>query len=277
LKFCSYKIQLRVADSTGEATFLLLGYSADSIMPITAADLRRSFPADGSGFPPQIDMFRDLTLTFELQQPGRPRPGSFADFRVTRIFDLPASFGSRRSYSRLSKPTLDAPVKANEISRGACMNSPGLGAGSLGFSSPPQTPVAGCSTVNCGYSHKKQWGHIHLPSPPEISAGVLPTPDKADGLPRSFDSAAKHDSTSKRRSSGSTASEMGSPSDSEVEADADSDNEPISKRKARLNVARPSEGEVASDSDNEPISHIQAHLEKTRPRRVRKARKKLDL
>ncbi|CAN0837784.1 hypothetical protein LINGRAHAP2_LOCUS1897 [Linum grandiflorum] len=140
-----YKIQFRVVDSTGEATFLLLGYSVDSIMPITVADMCRSCPSDGSGFPPQIEMFRDLNLTFELQQPGRPRSGSFADFRVNRIFDLPASFGSRkgRSYSRFSKPTPERLLGVSETGSGGC--SPELGTGSLDLSSPQKTTAKGYS------------------------------------------------------------------------------------------------------------------------------------
>ncbi|CAN0846024.1 hypothetical protein LINGRAHAP2_LOCUS4254 [Linum grandiflorum] len=66
-------------------------------MPLTASELRRAFPCDGPEFPPQIEMFRNLKLTFEVQQPGRPRPGAFADFRVSKIIDLPASFGPRKA------------------------------------------------------------------------------------------------------------------------------------------------------------------------------------
>ncbi|CAN1187183.1 Replication protein A 70 kDa DNA-binding subunit B, partial [Linum perenne] len=109
--FLTYKIHLRVSDPTAEATFLLLGYSADAIMPLSAAELRHAFPCDGPNFPPQIEMFRNLELTFEVQQPGRPCPGTFVDFRVNKIFDLPSSFGLRkpRSSGKYISATVDSP------------------------------------------------------------------------------------------------------------------------------------------------------------------------
>ncbi|CAN0871851.1 hypothetical protein LINGRAHAP2_LOCUS9958 [Linum grandiflorum] len=176
-------------------------------MPLSASELRRAFPCDGPDLPPQIEMFRNLDLTFEVQQPGRPRPGSFADFRISKIIDLPASFGPRKARSfghylpvvggspqdrflnvsvclfqgffyLFSHPycfACRAPGGSSQVLGSPSVqliqgSSPSLGVGSLSLASPPAT--------NLNPTPGKQTG---LPCSHQ---DVLPTPEKEPTLPR---------------------------------------------------------------------------------------------
>ncbi|CAN1217755.1 Replication protein A 70 kDa DNA-binding subunit C, partial [Linum perenne] len=235
-----YKIHLRVSDPTAEATFLLLGYSADAIMPLSAAELRHAFPCDGPNFPPQIEMFRNLELTFEVQQPGRPCPGTFVDFRVNKIFDLPSSFGLRkpRSSGKYISATVDSPrysssrvfgTPPSEIGHGS---PPSLGIGNLALASP-----ASCQPA-ADHCHSKETGSVLLPSSLYPPRAILPTPDKAPSCPRAYDSTPTTQSSLKRQTPDSPTSKLDLASYSDVEDALNSDDESVAQFEARLKRAR---------------------------------------
>ncbi|CAN1254537.1 Replication protein A 70 kDa DNA-binding subunit B [Linum perenne] len=235
-----YKIHLRVSDATAEATFILLGYSADAIMPINAAELRRAFPYDGPDFPPQIEMFRNLELTFELQQPGRPRPGAFADFRVSKILDLPTSFGPRhprssiRSLSSVAESSRDSSSRVldNPSADPVHNSSPSLGVGRLALSSPPANEPAEA------YFMRERTGCLALPSPPNSSNVVLATPEKNPSLPSASEPTPTTPSSAKRQTPDSAVSKLDSLSGSDVEPALDSDDESIAQMQARIKRTR---------------------------------------
>ncbi|CAN0925737.1 hypothetical protein LINGRAHAP2_LOCUS34928 [Linum grandiflorum] len=91
---------MQASDSTGSATFLLLGKKADSIMSIPAAELFRAFPGDDFMLPPPIEELRGQTLTFEVRLPRSIRPGVYAEFNISRVWDL----ASRKSLPPRIKP-----------------------------------------------------------------------------------------------------------------------------------------------------------------------------
>ncbi|CAN1172161.1 Replication protein A 70 kDa DNA-binding subunit B, partial [Linum perenne] len=94
-----YKIQLEVYDDSGESTFVLLGSSADSVMPVSASDLCRSFPLDSCVLPPDIKNLEGLHLTFEVVLPQHNNAGFQSDIRVHRILDMPRQLNDAPSGS----------------------------------------------------------------------------------------------------------------------------------------------------------------------------------
>ncbi|CAN1143558.1 hypothetical protein LINPERPRIM_LOCUS26575, partial [Linum perenne] len=87
-----YKIKMRASDDSGTATFVLLGRTTDYVMPVSAADLVRAFPAIESTLPPPIEKLRQRILTFEVRVPLNPRPGATGDFNVSRVWGLEQAF-----------------------------------------------------------------------------------------------------------------------------------------------------------------------------------------
>ncbi|CAN1194281.1 hypothetical protein LINPERHAP2_LOCUS42480 [Linum perenne] len=53
---CRYRIQLYVSDATAETIFVLLGLSAERIMPLSAIELARAYPDDYGDLPPPISV-----------------------------------------------------------------------------------------------------------------------------------------------------------------------------------------------------------------------------
>ncbi|CAN0900856.1 hypothetical protein LINGRAHAP2_LOCUS21070 [Linum grandiflorum] len=51
-----YRLKFNVSDSTATTTFVLLGYTADRIMPISASELALAYPADYGPLPPTLQL-----------------------------------------------------------------------------------------------------------------------------------------------------------------------------------------------------------------------------
>ncbi|CAN1783364.1 hypothetical protein LINPERHAP1_LOCUS16262 [Linum perenne] len=86
-----YRIKLTVEDHSGLANFILLGRSADQILPITAAQLARAYPNEDGTFPPPIEALLQATATFEVRLARNSRPNVFGEFQVSRVWDLQPS------------------------------------------------------------------------------------------------------------------------------------------------------------------------------------------
>ncbi|CAN1801866.1 hypothetical protein LINPERHAP1_LOCUS23139, partial [Linum perenne] len=83
-----YRIKLFVEDHSGLANFILLGRSADQILPISVAQLARAYPNEDGTFPPPIESLRQATATFEVRLARNSRPNVFGEFQVSRVWDL---------------------------------------------------------------------------------------------------------------------------------------------------------------------------------------------
>ncbi|CAN1818088.1 Replication protein A 70 kDa DNA-binding subunit B, partial [Linum perenne] len=83
-----YRLKLIVSDNTAEATFVLLGMTAERIMPIPAAVLVRAYPNDYGRFPPAIDFLVDQNVEFEVQLPRFSHANPFGDFTICTISGL---------------------------------------------------------------------------------------------------------------------------------------------------------------------------------------------
>ncbi|CAN1797454.1 Replication protein A 70 kDa DNA-binding subunit E [Linum perenne] len=86
-----YRIKLMVEDHSGLANFILLGRSADLILPITAAQLARAYPNEDGTLPPPIEALLQATATFEVRLARNSRPNVLGEFQVSRVWDLQPS------------------------------------------------------------------------------------------------------------------------------------------------------------------------------------------
>ncbi|CAN0898453.1 Replication protein A 70 kDa DNA-binding subunit B, partial [Linum grandiflorum] len=85
-----YRLKLFVSDPTTQATFMLLGHTADRYMPITAAELAAAYPNAYGELPPPIQVLVGQRLTFEVHLPPRGFANAYSDFRISRIWGLHA-------------------------------------------------------------------------------------------------------------------------------------------------------------------------------------------
>jgi len=115
-KHC-FKIRFVVSDETASAHFLLLGKTAENIIPATADDLFRNFPRLDDCLPPELELFLGKEFTFDVQLPRHAYGLEDADFRINNMsgVDLP----SRRSqlHTLMSSPRTQAsqPVTSERL------------------------------------------------------------------------------------------------------------------------------------------------------------------
>ncbi|CAN1122175.1 hypothetical protein LINPERHAP2_LOCUS1223 [Linum perenne] len=83
-----YRLKLIVSDSTTEASFVLLGMTAERILPISAAELVRAYPNDFGSFPPAIKFLVGQNVEFEVQLPKFNHSNPFGDFKICNIHGL---------------------------------------------------------------------------------------------------------------------------------------------------------------------------------------------
>ncbi|CAN1250933.1 hypothetical protein LINPERPRIM_LOCUS7571, partial [Linum perenne] len=83
-----YRLKLIVSDSTTEASFILLGMTAEKLLPISAAELVRAYPHDYGSFPPAIDFMIGQRVEFEVQLPKFSHSNPFGDFKICNISGL---------------------------------------------------------------------------------------------------------------------------------------------------------------------------------------------
>ncbi|CAN0846072.1 hypothetical protein LINGRAHAP2_LOCUS4275 [Linum grandiflorum] len=79
---------LMVEDHTTEATFVLLGMTADRILPITATDLARAYPDEYGPLPPVLQLLLGQQVTFEVYLPRNVRINTYEDIRISKIRGL---------------------------------------------------------------------------------------------------------------------------------------------------------------------------------------------
>ncbi|CAN1357594.1 hypothetical protein LINPERPRIM_LOCUS44232, partial [Linum perenne] len=103
-----FKIHLDVEDPTGATTLLLLGFTAETTLQITAAGLCRSFPDESFGFPPQLQHFFGKTLTFEVQLPQVSYVAKQSSLLITKVFNLPRMSPHKRPLSCTTPTTPQA-------------------------------------------------------------------------------------------------------------------------------------------------------------------------
>ncbi|CAN1173377.1 hypothetical protein LINPERHAP2_LOCUS30638 [Linum perenne] len=103
-----YRLTLIVSDETTQASFILLGLTAEKILPIPAADLVRAYPNDFGSFPPAIKFMIGQTVEFEVQLPKFTHSNPFGDFKICNIFGL--AIPRADLVSGLPQPTPLAPL-----------------------------------------------------------------------------------------------------------------------------------------------------------------------
>ncbi|CAN1750777.1 hypothetical protein LINPERHAP1_LOCUS4144, partial [Linum perenne] len=86
--FLRYRLKLIVSDSTTEASFILLGMTAEKLLPISAAELVRAYPHDFGSFPPAIKFMIGQRVEFEVQLPKFSHSNPFGDFKICNISGL---------------------------------------------------------------------------------------------------------------------------------------------------------------------------------------------
>ncbi|CAN0847831.1 hypothetical protein LINGRAHAP2_LOCUS5200 [Linum grandiflorum] len=77
-----------VEDYTTKATFVLLGMTADRIVPITVTDLARAYPNEYGPLPPVLQLLLGQQVTFEVHLPRNVRINTYEDIRISKIWDL---------------------------------------------------------------------------------------------------------------------------------------------------------------------------------------------
>ncbi|CAN1226088.1 hypothetical protein LINPERPRIM_LOCUS2616 [Linum perenne] len=87
IAFAAFRITL-FSDSTTEASFVLLGMTAERILPISAAELVRAYPNDFGSFPPAIKFLVGQNVEFEVQLPKFNHSNPFGDFKICNIHGL---------------------------------------------------------------------------------------------------------------------------------------------------------------------------------------------
>ncbi|CAN1242023.1 hypothetical protein LINPERPRIM_LOCUS5197, partial [Linum perenne] len=83
-----YRLKLYVSDPTTQSTFILLGLTADRIMPISATELARAYPDEHDDLPPPIKFLLKQTVTFEVQLPRHTHTNTYNDFKISKILGL---------------------------------------------------------------------------------------------------------------------------------------------------------------------------------------------
>ncbi|CAN0837906.1 hypothetical protein LINGRAHAP2_LOCUS1921 [Linum grandiflorum] len=83
-----YRLKFNVSDATSATTFVLLGYTADRIMPISASELALAYPADYGPLPPTLQLMVGQKLIFGVHLPRQRPANPYEDFRISRIWGL---------------------------------------------------------------------------------------------------------------------------------------------------------------------------------------------
>ncbi|CAN0900855.1 hypothetical protein LINGRAHAP2_LOCUS21070, partial [Linum grandiflorum] len=83
-----YRLKFNVSDSTATTTFVLLGYTADRIMPISASELALAYPADYGPLPPTLQLMVGQKLIFGVHLPRQRLNNPYDDFRISKIWGL---------------------------------------------------------------------------------------------------------------------------------------------------------------------------------------------
>ncbi|CAN0858162.1 hypothetical protein LINGRAHAP2_LOCUS7108 [Linum grandiflorum] len=83
-----YRLKFNVSDSTSTTTFVLLGYTADKIMLISASELAFAYPADYGPLPPTLPIMVGHKLIFGVHLLGQRPSNPYDDFRISKIWGL---------------------------------------------------------------------------------------------------------------------------------------------------------------------------------------------
>ncbi|CAN0922372.1 Replication protein A 70 kDa DNA-binding subunit E [Linum grandiflorum] len=83
-----YRLKLSVQDHTTRTTFVLLGITAEKILPISAADLSRAYPDENGPIPPPLQLLIGQQATFEVHLPRNLRLNTFEDIRISKVWGL---------------------------------------------------------------------------------------------------------------------------------------------------------------------------------------------
>ncbi|CAN1345088.1 hypothetical protein LINPERPRIM_LOCUS40261 [Linum perenne] len=85
---CAYRLKLIVSDSTTEESFILLGMTAEKLLPISVTELVCAYPHDFGSFPPAIKFMIGQRVEFEVQLPKFSHSNPFGDFKICNISGL---------------------------------------------------------------------------------------------------------------------------------------------------------------------------------------------
>ncbi|CAN0881851.1 hypothetical protein LINGRAHAP2_LOCUS14467 [Linum grandiflorum] len=83
-----HRLKFNVSDSTSTTTFILLGYTADIIMPISVSKLALAYPADYGPLPPTLQLMVGQKLIFGVNLPRQRPANPYEDFRISKIWGL---------------------------------------------------------------------------------------------------------------------------------------------------------------------------------------------
>ncbi|CAN1345120.1 Replication protein A 70 kDa DNA-binding subunit B, partial [Linum perenne] len=83
-----YRLKLIVSDSTTEESFILLGMTAEKLLPISVTELVCAYPHDFGSFPPAIKFMIGQRVEFEVQLPKFSHSNPFGDFKICNISGL---------------------------------------------------------------------------------------------------------------------------------------------------------------------------------------------
>ncbi|CAN0924952.1 Replication protein A 70 kDa DNA-binding subunit E [Linum grandiflorum] len=83
-----YRLKLSVQDHTTRTTFVLLGITAEKILPISAADLSRAYPDENGPISPPLQLLIGQQATFEVHLPRNLRLNTFEDIRISKVWGL---------------------------------------------------------------------------------------------------------------------------------------------------------------------------------------------
>ncbi|CAN0861818.1 hypothetical protein LINGRAHAP2_LOCUS8313 [Linum grandiflorum] len=86
--FLKYRLKLSVSDPTTKTTFILLGHTADRIMPIHAFDLAMAYSDAYGELPPPIQILIGQQVTFGIYLPRQGHTNAYDDFRIAKIWGL---------------------------------------------------------------------------------------------------------------------------------------------------------------------------------------------
>ncbi|CAN1197087.1 Replication protein A 70 kDa DNA-binding subunit D, partial [Linum perenne] len=83
-----YRLKLIVSDSTTEESFILLGMTAEKLLPISVTELVCAYPHDFGSIPPAIKFMIGQRVEFEVQLPKFSHSNPFGDFKICNISGL---------------------------------------------------------------------------------------------------------------------------------------------------------------------------------------------
>ncbi|CAN1153695.1 hypothetical protein LINPERHAP2_LOCUS19569 [Linum perenne] len=83
-----YRLKLIVSYSTAEASFILLGMTAEKLLPISAVELVCAYPHAFGSFPSAIKFVIGQHVEFEVQLPKFSHSNHFGEFKICNISGL---------------------------------------------------------------------------------------------------------------------------------------------------------------------------------------------